>query len=507
MTDNRPVLIGIAQQTWRDRDAARSPLDALEEVSRLALADTGCEHLAEAIDTVGTVPLLADQMPGLAELLPVNMGSALGARLGINAQAYTTYVGGNTPQQLVNHFADALAIGASKAVLLSGGEMIATLMSALQNGTDISAWQERGEDAPILLGENRPSGSDIELAHGLYEPVNTYPLFESALRHARGWTREQHLERLGGLISRMSEVAAENPYAWRQQRWSAEEATSTANGNRVISDPYTRVMNAILKVDMAAAVVMTTAGYARELGIEPSRLVYLRGGADGVDIWNVSERPVLHQSPAIAATARQALAQAELAVHELSLFDIYSCFPSAVQVACDAIGIDSDDPRGVTLTGGLTLFGGPGNNYSLHGIVEMVAQLRAGRGPHGMVTANGNYLTKHAVGIYSTEPAPQSWPTDGRPDVQAELDRLTPVEVVQEPEGEGTVEAFTASYEGDVPVRGMVIGRLSDGRRFVAQTPADTKLLQALEGKDMVGTRGEVTPGTPVNLFQPARLR
>ncbi|MBN7797934.1 acetyl-CoA acetyltransferase [Parahaliea mediterranea] len=499
MADNRPVLIGIAQQTWRERDVQRTPLDALAEVATAALDDAGCANLLRDIDALASVPFLANQVPGLAELMPANPGAALCRRLGLKARTYSTEVGGNTPQLLVNHFADTLARGEHRAVLLCGGEVFATLSGALKNGEDLSAWPDGGDTPAVLLGDDRPPCSEAERAHGLFEPVNTYPLFESALRHANGWSDSEHRRRLGGMIARLSEVAEGNPHAWRRQRWSAEAALDTADGNRMISYPYTRVMNSVLAVDMAAAVVMTTAGHARALGIDPSRLVYLRGGADAVDIWNVSERPLLHRSPGIRAAATEVLAQAGLEINAVDLFDIYSCFPSAVQVACEALGIAVDDPRGVSVTGGMMLFGGPGNNYSMHGIAEMAARLRAGTGRHGLVTANGNYLTKHALGLYSTEPGAEPWPAPGRGNPRARLDSPTPLAVDPAPRGTGTVEAFTVSYQGEEPVRGIALGRMPDGRRFLANTEADPAMLSGLEGEDMVGVTGRVTPGEPVN--------
>ncbi|GAB3271325.1 acetyl-CoA acetyltransferase [Parahaliea aestuarii] len=501
MSDNRPVLIGVAQQTWRDKDPSRSLVDALAEVSGAALLDTGVSGVSAAVDTVVTVPFLAALVPGLAELLPANTGDALCQRLGLTAQTFSAHVGGNTPQQMVNHFANRLARGESRAVLISGGELIATLSEALKSGADVSHWKAGGAVEPTWLGDNRRPASKVEQAHGLFEPVNTYPLFESALRHARGWSQPEHLAVLGQLISRMSEVAAANPHAWRRQAWTAQEAISTANRNRMISYPYTKVMNAILAVDMATAVVMTTAGVARELGVAPEQMIYLRGGADGNDIWNVTERPVLHESPAIRACAGSALAQAGLSIEDMALFDIYSCFPSAVQVACDALGIAVDDPRGVTLTGGLTLFGGPGNNYSSHGIVEMVQQLRSGRGEHGMVTANGNYLTKHSVGIYSRQPGDEVWSEAGCRNLQPELDRLDKVVVDEAPSGRGTIEAFTASYQNDAPARGIVVGRMEDGRRFVANTAAEPAVLERLVCEDLVGVGGQVRHTAEGNLF------
>ena len=73
-------------------------------------------------------------------------------------------------------------------------------------------------------------------------------------------------------------------------------------------------------------------------------------------------------------------------------------------IGAQELGLAEDDPRGLTVTGGLPYFGGPGNNYVTHSIAEMMARVRARPGMKGMVTANGNYVTKQSGGIYSTEP-------------------------------------------------------------------------------------------------------
>ncbi|HEY7776442.1 MAG TPA: acetyl-CoA acetyltransferase, partial [Kineobactrum sp.] len=494
MLDSQPIIISQAQRTWRDRNPDRSLLDALEEVSVAALQDIGSARLTAAVDTVATVPFLASQVPDLAGMMPMHSGDILCQRLGLRATTFTSDVGGNTPQLMVNYFADRLAAGESRAVLVTGAELFATLFSALSSGQDLSHWQQSGVRPPIKLDEPRPPCTELERAHGMFEPINTYPLFESALRHAAGWDQQTHLARLGRLVSGMSEVAAANPYAWRQEALSPAQVLDPNQGNRMITWPYTKVMNAILAVDMAAAVVMTTVGTARELGIDPSRWVYLRGGAEANDIWNVSERERLHESPALAACSRSALAMAGLELAEVDLFDLYSCFPSAVQVACNAIGLDVEDPRGVTVTGGLTLFGGPGNNYSLHAIAEMVSRLQAGKGRHGLVTANGNYLTKHAVGVYSVDPGSAPWPL-ARPDLQVLLDAGPRLVVDAKARGTGTLDACAVVFGKEGPRRGIVLGRMQDGRRFIANTPADPALLARLVAMDPVGVQGRVTPG------------
>ena len=500
MTDNAPVLVAVGQTTYRDKDAGRTLVDAMEDAARVALDDAACPALASAIDAVVTVPFMMNAVPQLAPLMTPNPGALLRDRLGLDAKLYTAGVGGSLPQFFVNRFADRLVAGECRAVMIAGSELLATLFNAMRNGQDLSAWAEGGAESAESLGQDKEMTHPAEHAHGLFEPINVYPLFESALRHHRGLDSDTHLNLIAGITSRASRVAADNPYAWKQEALSPEEVLSTDNGNRMISYPYTKCMNAILQVDMAAAVIMTTAGTARELGIDSERMIYLRGGAEAHDVEYFAERVDFHSSPALRAVGRQALSMSGLSLDDMDLFDLYSCFPSAVQVACDALGLTVDDPRGLTVTGGLTLFGGPGNNYSLHGIAEMVSRLRErGRG-HGLVNANGGYITKHAVGVYSTEPG--EWDTSQRVDLQSALDAMPHPDLETRPQGRGVIEGHCVRYEGGEPAVGIIVGRLDSGKRFLAHTSADPAVLAELIGADAVGREGTVTPGETTNLFE-----
>ena len=76
-----------------------------------------------------------------------------------------------------------------------------------------------------------------------------------------------------------------------------------------------------------------------------------------------------------------------------------------MQIAAAELGLPVGDPdRPLSLTGGLTFAGGPGNNYGGHAIATMVQRLRAEPQARGLTTSLGWYLTKHAIGIYSATP-------------------------------------------------------------------------------------------------------
>lgn len=500
---NTPVLIGAAQITWRERNAERTPLDALEAISLAALNDCGSTRVRGTIDAVAAVPFLLTQVPELAALMPHNIGAALADRLGISAAQYGAVAGGNLPQEYVNKLAAAVVSGQRRMVLICGTELLNSFLGGLRAGEPLADWSTGREDQPTILSELPDAvTAGPEYAHGLREPKFAYPLIESALRAAKGMGIEAHRQQLGDLLSAMSRVAAANPNAWKQVALTPEQVLSTANGNRMISHPYTKVMNANPNVDMAAGVLLTTAATAQDLGVPQERWVYLWGGADAHDTWSMSERAALHQSPALAAAARATLASAAVTLDEVTLFDLYSCFPSAVHVACDALGLAPNDPRGITVTGGLTLFGGPGNNYSLHAIAELVQRLRNDRDGLGLLTANGGYLTKHSVGLYAAKPPHKPWRPHVEEGLQKLLDDAPHPRLVAGADGPLRIDAYTVTYRGAEPDTGIVLGTLENGDRCLAHTDAAPEVFERLLEEDCVGVSGSVARGEATNRFR-----
>jgi acetyl-CoA C-acetyltransferase len=491
------VLIAVGQCVQRDvaADHARDPVALMSDAARAAAEDCGIgARLFDSIDLVATVDTFAWQPANAARLL----SDALGAK---PSRLVVSSVGGNTPQAYVNWLAAEIRAGKASTCLVAGVNVVASMMKARAAGVRL-AWPTGGGNEPERFGDARPGGTDYENAHGLFLPSNAYPLFENALRARRGLGVREHSLAIGRMFSRFTDVAAANPYAWFPVARSAEELVTASDTNRWVSFPYTKYLNAVMAVDQAAAVVVTTAAQARRLGVSEDRLVwFLGGGAASEDPWNLTERPSLDRCPAMAFAAEQAMARAGVTVADLDFFDLYSCFPVAVEIACEGLGISETDPRGLTRTGGLPYFGGPGNNYTLHGIAAMAEALRAKPGANGLVTANGWYLTKHAAGVYSS--APPSRPARTEPDAARARHAEHACNVVVEPNGKGTVETYTVvcGKQGE-PETGIVVGRLGSGERFLAHTPADRALLENWMTTEAVGRRGTVSSGS-VNLFTP----
>jgi acetyl-CoA C-acetyltransferase len=506
-----PILIGGGQLTQRTAqqnkfEESLDPMQLLHEAAKRALADTGAgDKLTPLIDNISVVRFTADSSE--SGRLPIgqysNAPRSLGNRIGAKAKReYYTAAGGNTPQWLVNRTAEEIANGETTVALLAGSEDLATLIGALNKGIALK-WGEDAGGEPTHIGDNRRGSNDIERAHALYFPVNTYPLFENGIRGHRKRNVREHQLALGKLFSPFSKVAAANPHAWFPTFRTPEEIATQADNNRYVGFPYTKYMNAVIQVDMAAAVVMTNVKTARELGVPESKWVYLHGCADATDIWHVSERVNYYSSPAIRTMGQKAFAMAGKTAAEMNFIDLYSCFPSAVEIGCAELGIAEDDPRGLTVTGGLPYFGGAGNNYVMHSIVTMMDKVREKPGSFGLVTANGWYVTKHSLGIYSTSPVKGGWKREDPKTYQRDIDAMARPEVEAKPEGEGTIETYTVMHDRTGPKMGIVIGRLGNGKRFVAHTPSGPATLTELMEREALGRRGTVTPGDKTNLFVP----
>lgn len=499
MNDRTPILIGAGQVTQRDvaPEQVQEPVALMRDAARAAAADARLTDAALArVDVVAVVNLLSWTYANA----PRRLAGMLDAQP--RDEVYTT-IGGNSPQSLVDAMAARIARGEVELALLAGAEVMNGVKRARRAGVQL-AWNEpAGVPAPQSFGDGRSGTNDHEVEHGLFLPVQVYPLFENAIRARAGRTQGEHLAHLGRLCARLAAVAEHNPYAWFRTVRTPEQIATVDADNRIIAWPYPKLMNSIIDVDQGAAVLMTSVGKGRALGVPRERWVFLQGCGEAHDKWFVSERGDYARSPAIAAVARRALDMAGIGISGVDLFDLYSCFPSAVQMAQEAMGLSPDDPRPITVTGGLAAFGGPGNNYSMHGIASMMDRLRERPGTRGLVTALGWYVTKHAIGVYGTEPGPEPWQAPAS-SLQPAIDAMPGPEVVQRPEGPATIETYTIAHaRGGEPERGVVVGRLADGRRFLAALDAERADLESLEREEGVGRSGRVVPGGDgVNRFR-----
>jgi acetyl-CoA C-acetyltransferase len=512
MGDRTPVLIGAGQFTYRgDPASSPAPTALLKIAAERAALDVGIgEGGLAAVDTLAVVGFTIDAPGSRRGMIPhsTNPPASLARRLGMTPR-WSVYsnMGGNTPQSLINMLAERIARGETDLALTVGAEFLGSAMRRLTRSLPFDDWkaeEDEGLDPPQRIGDPRSGVTDYERRHGLDRPINIYPLFENALRARDGRSIAEHQARIGRLFARFTEVAAENPEAWFPVKRSPEELVATSEKNRMVGFPYTKLVNAIMEVDQSAAVILASEAKARELGVPEDKWVYLHGCADASDLWHPLDRQNFHSSPAMRRTGQKALEMAGIGLDDVDLIDLYSCFPVAVEVGAEELGLSLDDPRGFTVTGGLPYAGGPGNNYVMHSVATMAQKLRDRPGAYGLVTGNGWYLTKQSTGVYSTKRPDKPFEREDPAVLQREIDALPHPEIVEQPSGRAVVETYTVAHKREGPFVGIVVGRDEAGRRFCANTPNDPGFLTAFEREEQVGRPGTVTQ-TPegLNLFTP----
>jgi acetyl-CoA C-acetyltransferase len=500
-----PVVVGVGQ-VLTPPDAPLDPAERPEPVALMASALRAAAEDCDGVRAGGTASAgaaLLARADSIRVVVPlgwhtINPALQVAARLGFAegdepAQLMLSSVGGNTPQALMHDACLGISTGKLDVVLVTGAEALYTraLSRRAADGSRLD-WAEQPADTPVpaTFGVDKPGASDLESSRGVLLPIHAYPLMENALRAANGWSLDEHAARIGALWAGFSQVAAANPYAWIRHARPAREIITVTPQNRMISFPYPKLCTANLQVDQGAGFIVCSAEAARSAGVPEERWIFPQSGADANDHWYMSERPELHRSPAIRLAGAAALQLAGLEIDDVDLVDLYSCFPVVVQMAARELGMAVDDPdRPLTLTGGLTFAGGPGNNYTSHGIASAVQALRAAPGTHALVSGLGWFATKHSLGVYGTEPPSHGGPFAWR-DVQPEVDALPRCAV--DPEGSGTVrvETYTVTFDRDgQPERGIVACRRPDDVRAWGNI-ADPDTLVELCSEEGVGRWG-----------------
>ncbi|WP_409432765.1 hypothetical protein ACJ3XI_11235 [Litorimonas sp. RW-G-Af-16] len=505
---NTPVIIGVGQyQTDVAADLlnAPGPVNMAAEAVRAAVSDTGVKGVDAGIDWVFGVRLFGDSGPvfpcpfGRAENFPAAVATASG----IAARHYAyDMIGGQTPQTLIAEAAELLEGGEAKAVLICGGEAIANMKAAMRAGAKpdwsmpaTAKLQDRGlfgldpSKPPLLV-------TPPAMSHQVFQPLQCYTLLENARRARLGLSRRDYLSTVASWMSGLAQTAQANPFAMFKDVLP-EGLAIAGDNNPYLTDIYPKDIGPKDSVNQGAAVILTTYQQAQAWGVDPAKFIYLHAHADGTEL-PILERPHLDRSPVLTACIEQALAIAGVQAKDVARHDLYSCFPIVVYESAKAFGLDMTQDN-LTLTGGLAFFGGPGNNYSLHAIADMVTQLRVSPQSYGAVYANGGFMSKHAVGIYSALP-----PKTPTPILRHLAEDGPKAQILGSFSGTATIESYCVTYKRGEPHSAVIIGQdIDSGARLYAHPSREGQadLLTWLVDADPIGQTVTVTADKLINYF------
>ncbi|KAI5468101.1 hypothetical protein BGZ63DRAFT_500188 [Mariannaea sp. PMI_226] len=491
-----PIIVGVGE--LRNKHAELSddaePAVLISRAVRLALEDASIsEKDLMGVDSISIVPPWTWAYPNLPELIAEKLKAKPNHLI-------TGYHGGNQPAALCDEAARRIAVGESRLAIVAGGEALASLARFQKAGKlPPPGWSKPDPAAKVispsdlsLLGEN------VGTRHSLGLPIHIYPMYENALRARSQQTQQENNRESAELYAEFDKIARAQPYSWRfgEASRDANAIGTVTKDNRMICTPYPLLMNAFNSVNLAAACIITSVEHAEHLRIPQDKWIYVLGGAGTSVHDNVWERPNFHSSPSLEQSIDAALASSQLSAEDIDAFDFYSCFPIVPKLACKHLGLSLTRPtKPISLLGGLTSFGGAGNNYSMHAITEMVRQLRKHTYRNGLVLANGGSLTHHHSLCLSWQPRKGSEGYARRNPLPQLTEDLFVPPIDEQADGPASIETYTVEYDrkGN-PKVAYIIGRISQtGHRFVANH-GDAATMQKLVDPDLepIGLSGIV---------------
>jgi acetyl-CoA acetyltransferase len=491
--DRTPVIIGVGEVIDRPADPmlAMEPLALMEAAVRAADADAGGGFLGR-IDSIDVIHQISWRYDRVAQ--------RLSDRLGINpARAVYGHPGGETPTTRMHDAAMRIMNGNSLVAVVTGGEASHAVAKARAAKLELP-WTPRAERPENIIVAGTYMSSTA-MRHGIASPIYIYPIYENAAVHGWGQTPAQAREESGQIWAAMSQVAAQNPYSWSKQAFSADEITMPTPDNRMVAWPYTKRMSANNAVNKGAAVILTNLALARAASIAEDRIVYIHGGFAAGEPLDYLDRDQYRH-----CTSQEAVLQAAMRLAPTGGFDrheLYSCFPIVPKMARRVLGLSVDAP--MTVTGGLSFNGAAFNSYMTQATCAMVRSLRETPSEGALLYGQGGALMNqhHALVVGSGPPDPASlmMPRDVQDEANA---RRVPVPTVDPTyAGPATVESFSFVVDRDgAPAYGSVIGLTPEGTRVFAQVAAeDTDTVASLLVTDSsaIGTAGKVSIELEVN--------
>jgi acetyl-CoA C-acetyltransferase len=475
-----PVLVGCAQLTQRidDPTQAKEPLALMVEAAEAAAVDAGAPSLLGALDAIRVTQGLWKYENPAAWLGEHFCASGVNTGLGP--------ISGSTVQLMLHRAANDIAAGTRDVVLLVGGEAERSRRRAKAQEVELAWTEVAGGEPDESFAENAPGFGWWETEHRA-RPVQAFSMFENAIRHQRGEALDAHRARIAELWAGFAQVAANNPKAWIQDGFDAARIATPSDTNAMVAYPYTKYLVANMVVDQSAALVLCSLEAARRHGVREERLVYLNAGTDIAKTCSVPERLAYHDQPGIGLAGRRALELAGCSPEDIGHVDLYSCFPSAVQIAAAEIGFDL--ARELTVTGGLTFAGGPFNSYVMHSLATMMDRLRADRGSLGFVSAVGGYMAKHAFSVLGTSPGERGY----RHECLDEASMALPTrECVREYKGPAVVETFSVSPANSLREGSLLAACRTPGAARFWATSTDAELIASVEREELCGRPVEI---------------
>ncbi len=475
MDSNTPVLIGVGLISQREEDPlrAKEPIALMIDAAMSAGKDSGARDILTQIKRI-YVPIgrWSYQNPGKL------IGNALGAPDVVSITAFP----GVSQQTIISDACSRIANGEISTAMVVGGEAGYRILRAKIEGIALND-TESADPPDVFLTPSDDLAPEYEQHTGLgMMPVGYYAIMESALRYAKGFDNDTHRDRVAAMYSRFSEIASHNPHAWNREHIDAETIRNSSRRNPMLAFPYTKLHNSSWNVDQASALLLCSVEQAEKFNVPRSQWVFPQAFTESNHMTTMTERDELHRCPGAELAGRAVFEAASITPEQVNFLELYSCFPLAVEVYADELGIP--ETKDWCFTGAMPFAGGPLNNFVLHSVGQVAEHIRRTPNSIGLVTTVSGYLTKQGFAIWGSNPNPNGYQFIDVTEKVAEVTKCK--DVNPDYEGPAQVAGYTVMYTKNEPQRGIAVVDLPDNQRSICYTE-DSNAMNYMEKEEFCG--------------------
>ena len=376
----------------------------------------------------------------------------------------------------INSACNNIITGKIRASLIVGGEARFKKIRALIEDKDYVETELNTNPDHYVKAKEDLHIQEEEDSLGLMA-VGYYAILESALRQKKNLTIKKHNQNIGELYSDFSKIAAQNPDGILENAYSCDEITYASKKNPMQAFPYNKLHCTSWNVNQASAMILCSEELADELNIPLNKRLYPLISSETNHMVATIQRPNLIEPVGLKLAAQYILDTCKHNNFYPNTYELYSCFPIAVQMFAEVLELKIDKP--LTVTGGMSFAGGPLNNYMIHSTVKMLDEIRKDSKKIGLVTGVSGMMTKQAFCVWANTPLTDFTSKDVT-DQAAQIEEPIPLSRLEN--GNGVIIGYTIlSKNKDVAEKAVL---------YVEDTNRERKVLISYD-QDIIKSMGE----------------
>jgi len=469
---NTPVVIGISSiQQKGSYDDLDEALILMEKATQKAISDSTNPNIVNYIDQI--------QIPkGFWKYR--DPGKWIAKRNGMKSAKTTVTKIGVLQQNLINTACKDIVDGKINASLIIGGEARYKKIQALKENKVFVETELNTNPDYYVKADHDLQTQDERDELGLMA-VGYYAILETAYRAQKKLSIQEHKEKISELYEIFSKIAKENPDGWLDKSLVASEIIKVSKSNPLQALPYNKFHCTTWNVNQASAMIICSENLANNLDIPLSKRVYPVASSESNHMIAPIQRPHLSKSYGLDLAVKFIKDVCRNNNIEPNLYELYSCFPIAVQMFSDSLGLNENQSK--TVTGGMSFAGGPLNNYMIHSTVKMLSKIRSDHSNIGLVTGVSGMMTKQALALWSKKPLIDFISKDVTKEAKLEE---APVQMSEELEGMAMIIGYTIFKDNNGELKAVIYSEDSKKKRKVLIS-YDNEILKSMGEEEWVG--------------------